>query len=264
MNMTKKMNAVLNNSSVRGDASAGSAQGTQDVSNHERILSSYHGVTVVTLRYLRANVILQRLLNIKTLQSFVTMLALSLLLTGCTGLQAPKVENTHLYALDARPTASTRPPIEQVLSIGMPTAWPGYDTPQIAYQRQPLELEYFVTHRWADDPARLLRPLLTQALEPAFRAVVPSPGTVTADIRLDTELIRLQQNFASQPSRTEVILRVQLTDLRNKKIIASKMFEASEPSSSEDAYGGVIAANLALQRVLEQVTEFCAQAAASR
>jgi len=202
-------------------------------------------------------------MHIKTLQSFVTTLALSLLLAGCIGLQAPKVDSIHLYTLDARPASvAAQHPNDSVLAISMPTAWPGYDTPQIAYQRQPLELEYFATHRWADAPVKMLRPLLAQALEPAFRSVVPTPGIVPADIRLDTELIRLQQNFTTHPSRIQLVLRAQLTDVKDKRVIAVKLFDESENSATEDAYGGIVAANRALQRVLTQVTDFCINASA--
>lgn len=183
---------------------------------------------------------------------------LATLLTACTGLQAPRVENTQLYVLDARPTTQlTHTRNNQVLAISMPEAWPGFDTPQMAYVQHPLTLEYFATHRWADTPAHLLKPLLAQALEPHFRAVVPSPGLIPADLRLDTELIRLQQDFATRPSRMQLGLRAQLIDIKSKRVIAVRVFDESEPADSEDAYGGVLATNRALQRVLEQLADFC-------
>jgi len=85
----------------------------------------------------------------------------------------------------------------------MPRARPGFDTPRMAYLRRPHELDYFVTSRWVDRSSRMLGPLLAQALEQtgSFRAIVQTPGVVPADIRLDTELIRMQQEFRTQPSR---------------------------------------------------------------
>ncbi len=190
-------------------------------------------------------------------------LASVLLLAGCTGLQAPKVDSVHLYALDAQAASPPQHKIPATLAISLPTAWPGYDTPQIVYQRQPLELEHFVTHRWADTPARMLRPLLARALEPAFQAVIQTPGAISADYRLDTELIRLQQNFTSNPSQVQLVLRAQLIDLKDQRVLAVKRFDESENSATEDAYGGVVAANRALQRVLQQLAEFCLHASAS-
>lgn len=195
---------------------------------------------------------------------WITLL-LAALLAGCSALPAPKVTSTHLYLLDAKPSPDVlQTRRQQVLEISMPTTRPGFDTPQIAYLRTPLELEYFATHRWADSPVRMLKPLLMQAMEPKFSAVVAAPGPVAADLRLDTELVRLQQNFTAAPSRAEWILRAQLIDMKTRSVIAVKQFDASEPADSDDAYGGVLAANRALQRILSGLAEFCAGASASR
>lgn len=192
------------------------------------------------------------------------LLIFAALLAGCTAFSAPKVENTHLYLLDARPViVAEGKKSTQILAISMPVSRSGYDTPQMAYQRQPLELEYFATHRWADTPARMLMPLLMQALAPNFSAVVQAPGTIPANLRLDTELIQLQQNFTTKPGKIVLTLRAQLIDLKDKRVVAVKLFDESENIGSDDAYGGVVAANHALQRVLAQLAEFCLNASAS-
>lgn len=193
------------------------------------------------------------------------LLIFAVLLAGCTALQAPKVENTHTYLLEARPVIVTdSKKSTQILAISQPVSRSGYDTPQMAYQRLPLELEYFASHRWADTPAHMLKPLLLQTLAPNFSAVVATPGTIAANLRLDTELIRLQQNFTSKPGQIQLTLRAQLIDLKDKRVIAVKLFDESENTESDDAYGGVKAANRALQRVLAQLAEFCLNPYASR
>lgn len=187
-------------------------------------------------------------------------LAYAVLLAGCTSLQAPQGESPHIFVLDARSTVKARQvKRDRVLAVNMPRAWPGFDTSQMAYRRQPHELDYFAVNRWADTPARMLGPLLVQALEQAgsFQAIVPTPGVVPADIRLDTELIRLQQDFGTQPSRIQLTLRAQLIDVAGKRVIAVKLFDEAENATSDDAYGGVIAANRAVQRVLDQLVDFC-------
>lgn len=187
-------------------------------------------------------------------------LAYAMLLAGCTGLQAPQVESPHIYVLDARlPIKAAQVKRNLVLAVSMPRARPGFDTPQMVYLRQPHELDYFVTNRWADTPSRMLGPLLAQALEQtgSFRAIVQTPGVVPADIRLDTELIRLQHDFGTQPSRVQITLRAQLIDVGGKRVLAVKLFDEAENATSDDAYGGVIAANRVLQRVLGQLADFC-------
>jgi cholesterol transport system auxiliary component len=98
-----------------------------------------------------------------------------------------------------------------------------------------------------------------QALERAgsFRAVVPAPGAVPVDLRLDTDLVRLQQDFAMRPSQIQFTLRAQLFDARGQRVLATRMFDVTETAPSDDAYGGVTAANRALGRVLELLSDFC-------
>lgn len=188
------------------------------------------------------------------------MLAYSMLLAGCTGLPAPKLESPHIYLIDVQPAARTvQVKRDLVLSVAMPHARPGFDTPQMAYLRQPHELEYFAASRWADAPPRMLWPLLVQALEQSggFRAIVQTPGVIPADVRLDVELVRLQHNFGARPSQLQISLRAQLSDVRNKRVLAVKLFDEVQNAASDDPYGGVIAANQIVQRLLGQLVDFC-------
>lgn len=187
-------------------------------------------------------------------------LAAFLLVAGCTGFSAPQATQQNIYVLEASsaPKVSTIKR-DLILAVSTPQARPGFDTAQMAYVHKPFEVNYFVTSRWADEPAQMLEPLLMQVLEQTggFRAVVQAQGVVPAEIRLDTELLRLQQDFTTRPSRVQLTLRAQLIELRGKRVLAVKQFDESEIAASENAYGGVTAANRALQRVLDQLTEFC-------
>ena len=184
----------------------------------------------------------------------------ALLLAGCTSLSAPEMVSQNIYVLEAQPAikpASARHNL--VLAVSTPRSLPGFDTPQIAYVQQPHELNYFVTSRWAAPPARMLEPLLLQALgqTESFRAVVPTAGAVPADVMLDVELVRLQHDFQTRPSRVQLTLRAQLIDVRGKRVLAVKQFDETENAASDDAYGGVTAANRLIQRVLGQLAGFC-------
>ncbi len=185
-------------------------------------------------------------------------------LAGCTALQPRQAESPSIYLLEARVAAVEQPakaPQDIVLAVSMPRARSGYDTARIAYVRQAHEIDYFTKSRWADTPPRMLAPLVTRALEAhgAFRTVAQSPSSVPADVRLDTELIRLQHDFAQHPSRVEIALRAQLVDLRTRRVSATAEFEETENAPDDDAYGGVIAANRALQRLLVRLADFCAE-----
>lgn len=191
------------------------------------------------------------------------VLTSALLLAACSGLSAPQVASQNIYVLEAGPAVQAAPvKRDLVLAVSVPRTRPGFDTPQMAYVQQPHELNYFATSRWADTPARMLEPLLTQAIvqTESFRAVVQASSTIPADVRLDTELVRLQQDFKTRPSRVQLTLRAQLIDVRGKRLLAAQQFDEVENAASDDANGGVAAANRLVQRVLGELAEFCVNA----
>lgn len=195
---------------------------------------------------------------------FASALAM-ILLGGCSTLlpSPPPPDNLYLLeanlaSLPARSAPAARRDL--VLAVGMPRARAGFDTAQMVWVRQEHGLEVYSRNRWADTPARMLAPLLAQALERsgAFHAVVQAPSTVSAMLRLDTELIRLQHDFSVRPSRVQLTLGAQLIDIGTRRVIASAEFDETENAESEDAYGGVRAANRALERLLARLIAFCA------
>ncbi len=184
------------------------------------------------------------------------------LLTGCGSLLPPPPAPEKVYVLEATsPSTDARPaaPRAIVLAVSTPRARAGYDTDRMVWVRQAHGLEVFARNRWADTPARMLAPLLVQSLQRSgtFQAIVPASSNVSAHWRLDTEVIRLQHDFSTTPSRVQLNLGVQLVDLATRRVIASAEFEEMEPAASEDPYGGVLAANRALLRLLTRVTAFC-------
>ena len=54
-----------------------------------------------------------------------------------------------------------------------------------------------------------------------------------------------------------MLFRSQLVDLHHDRVLATRVFDEIESAPSENPYGGVIAANRALRRILESVSEFC-------
>lgn len=153
---------------------------------------------------------------------------------------------------------ATPPGGPAAIAIAPPVARPGLDGPRMAYVTRPYELRYFARHQWVEPPARLLAPLLVLALERGgqLRPVQAHAG-VTPALRLETELVALQQEFDVSPSRLRFALRAQLVDTEAERVIASTDLETTEPAGSEDPYGGVVAANRAVARVLEQLAGWC-------
>lgn len=190
-------------------------------------------------------------------------------LAGCSALQPVKQESASAFALEAGTArhAAVPPRDAPNLVVSLARAWPGFDSPRMVYVRTPHELEHFAKNQWVDTPARMLTPLLIQAAESsgAFSAVVTPRSGVVAQLRLESEIVRLQQEFMGVPSRVHFTLRVQLIDVAARKVLATREFNVTENAPSEDPYGGVVASNRAVSRVLDEVTAFCAaQAKAPR
>jgi cholesterol transport system auxiliary component len=182
-----------------------------------------------------------------------------LLATGCSLLQPAAPDDTALHVLDARTAVDTAASRDRVLVVSAPRAAPGFDTAAMVYVQKPHSLDRYATHRWVDTPARMLGPLLTRTLEDTggFRAVVQTPNALPAELRLDTEIVQLQQSFLAKPSRVELSLRVQIVDLAGRRVLATRYIEIAQDAPSDDAAGGAAAANDAVARALAQVAAFC-------
>ena len=158
--------------------------------------------------------------------------------------------------------AFTPPPARRssgkTLLVATPKAAPGFDSNRIAYTREPPKLDYYKDSAWTDAPARMLLPILVRTFEAtgAFKAVVSPPAPGLANMRVDVDVIRLQQEFMTQPSRVRLMARIKVVDLKSGHVLGTQVFEAVEPAPSEDANGAARAANAAVRKVLDQMVRF--------
>jgi cholesterol transport system auxiliary component len=188
------------------------------------------------------------------------------LLGGCGSSLLKPPPQPSLFSLDDGSPAPPAQPLRTgaaTLLVGLPAAAPGFDSAHIVYLRRAQEIGYFASNQWVDAPARMLAPLLVRALERtgAFRAVLQAPAAAAADLRLDTELVRLQQDFRVTPSQVRLTLRAVLVDTATRAVVARREFDLSVAAASDDPYGGVVAGRLAAQGVLAELAQFCAAAA---
>ncbi|MES2877125.1 MAG: ABC-type transport auxiliary lipoprotein family protein [Pseudomonadota bacterium] len=187
-----------------------------------------------------------------------------LLLSACSALRPAGTPPPAFYSLDGGREAATipAPAAAPTLIVSPPRAAAGFDSQRIIYMRQAHKLDYFSHNEWVDPPARMLGPLLVTALghTGAFRAVVLAPGATAGDLRLDTEIIRLQHEFLSSPSRVHFTLRATLVEDKSRRVLAWREFDGYATATSDDPYGGVLAANLAVQTELDKLAAFCAEA----
>ena len=189
---------------------------------------------------------------------------------GCGALRPTAAAQPAYYSLDgarfdataAKPPATTTP-AGPTLIVNPPHAASGFDSQRIIYVRAAHQLEYFARSEWVDTPARMLAPLIVSALETsgAFHAVVLTPSAAAGDLRLDTEIVRLQHDFSSQPSQIRFTLRAYIVDSSTREVLAWREFDEHVAATSEDPYGGVVAANRAVRNVLKQLADLAAETA---
>jgi cholesterol transport system auxiliary component len=189
----------------------------------------------------------------------VALCAVAVGLSACVSL-GPKKPPTRYElqaAFEGQPVAGPGP----ALVVAPPTAAPGFDSPRIAYVKRPHELEFFARSEWVDTPARMLAPLLVRSLERsgAFASVAEARSAAAAGLRLEAELVRLQQEFTVRPSRVRLTVRVQLYEVPSRRVLGAREIEAVEEAPSDDPYGGVVAANRAVRRVLDEIAAYCGE-----
>ena len=186
---------------------------------------------------------------------------LVLALSGCAALNRTPEQPPQIYVLRGVPSDTQAKPAESQLSVlvSAPKAWPGYDRARIAYVRHPLQVDYYAESEWADQPARMLEPLLMTALQESslFNAVISATSGAIAELRIDTEIVQIHHEFLISPSRGRVAIHAQLIDLTKNRVLGTRVFSATRSAPTEDARGGVRAINNALQVILGAIVDFC-------
>ena len=203
----------------------------------------------------------------KTLR-LLTVCVAAASLSACSVLQPKAGSPPAFYALElAQPYGTAPGPVPSAqagtttLVISPVRAASGFDSQRIIYVREPHKLEYFAHSEWIDTPARMLGPLLVASITHtgAYRAVVMTPGSAGGELRLDTEIVRLQHDFQTRPSRVRFTLRTYLVDEKTRKVLTWREFDGEAAATSDDPYAGVVAANRVVQTVLQEVSQFLAQ-----
>jgi cholesterol transport system auxiliary component len=216
-------------------------------------------------------------------KSFVPLIRIAMagavlvLAGGCASLLPKATKQPSFYSLDSSrdgivaeaktmPTTSRTPSniagTAPTLVVNPPRAAAGFDSQRIIYIREAHKLEYFSHSEWIDTPARMLAPLIVAAIEHGgtFRAVVPTPSAAAGDIKLDSEIIRLQHDFSGPQSRVRFTLRAYLVESSTRRVLAWREFDETVTATSQDPYGGVVAANRAVQNVMRGLAELSREA----
>lgn len=190
----------------------------------------------------------------------IKLLLLSMICLTLSGCFSPvKLPQKNLYTLNsAAIVMPTKVHSTKTLLVMATQANDELSTKKMAYVNQLYQIAYFAKNSWIADPADQLSALITSTLQQThyFKAVVTTPFVGVTNLKLNTYLYKLQQNFLTNPSREQFKLAAQLVNATTGKLIAEKTFYYNIPATSNTPYGGVVAANKAVKQMLQALTQF--------
>jgi len=188
----------------------------------------------------------------------VVGIALSVSVSSCALLSPAKID-IQKEVLSKMPLELPQQEAHAVtLLVFPPETKPIYDTTQMAYTTQAYQIAYFSQYEWGETPSQMLQPLLVKTLQNThyFSAVLMPPYTGHYTYALRTEILELVQDFTSEPASVQLSLRLQLTDDTTHRLIGTKDISLREPMPQKTPYAGVVAANDATAKALQEVASF--------
>ncbi len=194
------------------------------------------------------------------IKNIVLILIAQFVLSGCSMFSPVKTEQTNTYVLNTLPRPVVKKPTHRIsLMIMQPEASQIYETTQMAYSTQAYQMAYFGKNSWADTPAQMLQSLLVQTLQDThyFHSVGVPSSLGHYDYVLSTQLLNFEQRFFEKSSHVVVTLRVQVIKMASNQVVAAKQFTVTEMAPQNSPYGGVVAANQAVAKMMGQVARFC-------
>lgn len=177
-------------------------------------------------------------------------------LTACMPISTGNANHYQLTAAGhVSPVKSAR---DQSLLIMQPSALDGYDTEEMLYVNRPYQVSVFANNTWVSPPVTMLLPLMVRSVMSShyFYAVASDPNVSITDYRLESQLIRLQQNFLVKPSQMELVMQVMLIHSADNRVVATEIISERVRCPAESPMGGVIAANQAVQKLTRRITHF--------
>ena len=200
---------------------------------------------------------------LKYLPVFILIFSV-LMIAACSPIHTTPMKIYMLSDWKRTPTPS-QSKTNVTLLVMTPTAAPGYQTAAMIYVLSPYELDAYTNNRWVASPAQMVMPMLVQALRDTgyFYAVVSPPFSGVTNLRLDTQILKLEQEFLLPISRIRFVMQASLLSNVSNRVVASRRFEVVIPSPQNNAYSGVLAANRAAKIMMQQVAQFMIRAIAT-
>lgn len=185
---------------------------------------------------------------------FISLLAMSVIFTGCATKHAPEIT---LYSLNLSAEAVNRPlqgsVFPNVIKVSIPQSSADIMSRQILYQDKNYTQNSYLYSRWREIPNKMLAQLLLSYLnqKPVFKTVLPAYSKGREEFLLESTLLEFYHHINSDGSSSgRVRIKFYLIDIQQHgRVVAAKEFFSYIDSSSLDASGAVSALNSAAQTI---------------
>ncbi len=187
----------------------------------------------------------------------IGILSLSvLLLSGCMG--PVKVKPIEHYTLEPVYIEKMHARSGSVLIIPAPQVDKGLQSNDMLYSMKEFQINAYTYSKWTSAPSSLLHKILLDSFNRSgiYKAVISSSYSKAANWKLEIRILDWHQSFLCHPSKIVVSYIANIYDIRRQKIVASRVFETSIRTRSEDAYGGVVAMNYAMDYLIPATIKF--------
>jgi ABC-type uncharacterized transport system auxiliary subunit len=175
-----------------------------------------------------------------TRRAVLGALALAVVLGGCALGRATPAMRYYTLAVPGVPPA----PLPAPVVVGTFTADDAYGTGRLAYRTSPYRLDYYVYHRWAADPRRMVAAAARDYLERAT-ARDGAPLELTGHVR------RLEEVDA--PEGCEGALAVDVRLAAAGRVVLARPYAETERADACRPEAVVAALSRALGRILDRM-----------
>ncbi len=185
------------------------------------------------------------------------VICLALLVAGCGPVKTPPVSTYTITTLQDS-FNPRRVKSHQTLLVNTPVASPGYASSNMIYIMVPFRLRSFANHRWVAPPSQMLLPIIAQRIRSTgfFKAVVTPPFSGITNYRLETNLIKLQQEFIDPMSHVRLVMQATLINSTTNRVVASRRFQVYLKAQANNPYSGVLAINRAATIMAAKLSNF--------
>ena len=220
------------------------------------------------------------------MKSGLPLVALSLVLAGCVNFaEKPETPAVVYYVLqdaslkDAAPLGDkaqveshapqgdsdplrAKPRVEsyaRTLLVLDTTTGGFYDADQLVFSRSAGTRGQYQFARWTERPGKRFADLMRERLDrQGVWRVTAVGGYVRGDVLLDTELVEFYHDASSEPGQMRLVLRAELVDLKQRKLLGRRVFEQSAPLATFDAAGAAQASSQAVGYALDDLSTWLA------